>query len=85
MPSYPESDKLLPSDVTAINQFIEWLEEQDMFICDHDDNQYNCRRTSEDLLYEYLGVNRKKLEAERRQMLEANRKAQLPIDMEKLP
>lgn len=60
---YPECEMLKAQgkEYQAIMEFIEWL-------------SYRRIHVPEDLVYDFLGINRKRLEQERRQILEAQRK-----------
>jgi hypothetical protein len=80
MAKYPESEKLRSPDVGILRQFMEWLtEERDKpielyFWESPDDNHPSiCFDKPEDLIMEYLGIDQKKLEHERRAMVEEMR------------
>ena len=64
----------------AIMPFLEWLEEHGMFLCEMVQLEYrscHCNRigkSMEQVLYEYFGIDSKKLEEERRELLERLKK-----------
>lgn len=70
---YPECEKLAadrPKKI-AIMEFLEWLEEQGLTICDLDG--FRLRESNEQLVHRHLGLDDKKLEQERREMLRDQR------------
>lgn len=77
---YPEHDKLRPiqEQSQAICDFLEWLSyEKDMTVCKpHDEtNEYfPVFVRKEELTAEFFGIDLKKLDAEKRAMLEEMRK-----------
>ena len=84
LPPTPECQKLSDKgkEWDSINQFFEWLQEKRLVLCFLDDfteNYYPHYQTIKDLLYEYLDIDKEKLEQERRALLdymrELNRKA----------
>ena len=74
MPSYPQSDKLMPQSVTDIYQFLEWLEENGYgVVSEESDVPSGLFMTSDELVFEYVGVDKAALETERRAMLKTLR------------
>jgi hypothetical protein len=68
-PSYPECEKLaaVHTERMAIAEFVEW---------GRDLGLVSVRGNADDVIMEYLGINTRVLEAERRDMLDKLRKAQ---------
>jgi len=79
-PRYPECDKLDNNwkAVFAIQQFLEWLSEQKMTICELLGKEFPefqpVTKNAQDLVYDYFRIDANKLERERRAMLEEQRK-----------
>lgn len=74
---YPEHEKLkLVKDKSqVIGEFlVEWLPSQNLTICEFTAGDYfPAMRSTEQLLADFFGIDRKKLEEEKRQMLEEQR------------
>lgn len=77
MSKYPESEKLCSPDVGILRQFMEWLTEErekpiELYFWESPDDNHPsiCFDKPEDLIMEYLGIDQKKLENERRAMLD---------------
>jgi hypothetical protein len=75
---YPEHDKLKAnSDKTyVLSEFIDWLSGEDIEFCEMDgrnDCYWPTRRTPEALIGGFLGIDPKKLNAEKEAMLQAMR------------
>lgn len=80
MSYYPEYDKLAKiSDQTqAIGEFMDWLADDGVFLARHEENSkyaWPIHRPITDLLAEWAGIDQNKIEAEKRQMLEAIRQS----------
>ena len=80
MSKYPESEKLRNSNVHDLRAFMEWLtveREQplELYQWDSRNDSYAvpCPDKPEDLIMEYLGIDQKKLEDERRAMVDSMR------------
>jgi len=80
MSKYPESEKLRSPDVGTLRQFMEWLTEErekpiKFYFWESGDENFPsiCFDKPEDLIMEYLGVDTKKLENERRAMVDEMR------------
>jgi hypothetical protein len=83
MSDYPEHDKLaaVVAETQAAGEFIEWLGTQRIFLaryeCDHNfPREVPTSLTT--LLAEWQGIDQRKLEAEKRQMLASLRTASEP-------
>lgn len=78
MGDYPEHDKLhqVKDETQAAGEFIEWLGSRGIFLACYPEG-HNFPRSVETpittLLAEWTGIDQNKLEAEKRQMLEAIR------------
>lgn len=72
---YPMCTKLnaVRNDKAIISCFLEWLEENDLTICDRD-GVYASSLSDNALLMDYFGIDEKKLEEERRKILNEQRK-----------
>jgi len=80
MSDYPEHDKLsaVAEQTQAIGEFMEWLEGKGAFLAHYVDGMNFPRQfdaSIRDLLAEWAGIDQNKLEAEKRQMLNAMRAA----------
>jgi hypothetical protein len=86
---YPECEKLRTSrdDLLKLRQFTEWLGENGITLCSHGPTHYASKggeyyqitENIETVIFRFLGVDAKKLEDERRAMLEeAQEKANAP-------
>jgi len=84
MTNYPECDKLslYGSERRNIVEFIEWLCENGHGIYDRVESRYEVhpgveptRKSRESLVLQFLGVDEKELEKERRRILDAQREA----------
>ncbi len=77
---YPEHDKLklIQEDSQKIGEFIEWLNENGYRICEldnHNDVYYpTMKRLPTGILEQYFNIDGKKLEQEKMEMLEEQRK-----------
>jgi len=75
---YPMCAKLsaVRNDRAVIQCFLEWLEENDLAICLRlaDGRRHRISRSKDQLLMEYFGIDEKKLEEERRKILNEQRK-----------
>ena len=75
-----EKMKHCQNESQAIGQFIEWLQEQEMDICEWTNQTsefgefFPTSKTIEQLLAEYFGINLNKAEEERLKILEEYRK-----------
>lgn len=77
---YPECEKLRVArpEMLKMLQFLEWLQEQGLSLCTHDPKKFAqwgglfevTREPQEAMLLRYLGIDAKKLEDERRAILE---------------
>lgn len=75
---------------TTINNFVEWLQEQGIWLCDRDEgsnfSEYRpISKRSDSLIMEYLEIDEKALEKERRQLLDEQRKANGDTEEEDAP
>jgi hypothetical protein len=80
MSDYPEHDKQtkVVEQTQAAGEFIEWLESKGIFLAHHVDGHNFPQPVYTqllELLAEWAGIDLKKIEAEKRQMLAAIRKA----------
>lgn len=80
MTEYPEHDKLsaVKDETQAAGEFIEWLESKGIFLAKYQEESNFPRPVHTsllDLLAEWRGIDRNKIEAEKRQMLAAIREA----------
>ena len=79
MSDYPEHDKLhaVVEQTQAIGEFVEWLEGKGIFLARYVEGSNYPRSVHgfRDLLAEWAGIDQNKLEAEKRQMLTAQRAA----------
>lgn len=79
MSNYPEHDKLtaVAEQTQAIGEFVEWLESKGIFLARYVEGSNYPRSVHgfRDLLAEWAGIDQDKLEAEKRQMLNALRDA----------
>jgi hypothetical protein len=78
MPECSECDKMLKvaPDSQKLGYFLDWLTEQDMAVCTWDsfNEQYvNCHENIENLLARYFGIDLKKVEQEKRALLDVIR------------
>lgn len=77
---YPESEKLAQkrSERLTLGEFFQWLEDEKGYQLGeyYDGNFVRTARRLETLIMEFLGVDRKKLEAERQEMLEKMREGE---------
>ena len=89
---YPEHEKAktLCREIEAVREFIDWLQkEKDLDICEfHDDGRrdpyFPYQGSVSNLLEEFFGIDPRKLEAEKRQMLDEIRKeAETPSSFRK--
>lgn len=71
MDEYPESEKLaeVATEMRAIRAFLDWADEEQGLELEPRD-RWRTRSSTDVLLYEHFGIDEKKLEAERRAMLE---------------
>lgn len=74
--SYPECEKLLAvrDKSSAISEFLEWCEENSIVLRQWRNDEFcpeMLGRSHEELLAEYFGIDLKKVEVERREMLAA--------------
>jgi hypothetical protein len=75
MPSYPETEKLRHSNIKDLRRFMVWLTEERDQAYELAYFEPGCKwltpanAKSEDLILEFLGIDKEKLEEERRQML----------------
>jgi len=82
---YPEHEKLklVSSSSHTIAFFLEWLGAQGIALCERyvnpesgrDGEYVRVRKSTEDLLASYYGIDLKKIEEEKRAMLDAMREA----------
>lgn len=79
-PKYPETPELnrmrqvIPA-ANTITQFIEWLESEDIVLCEEVEGEYvSINRNMEQLLADHLNIDLEKVEAERLAVLEYMRK-----------
>lgn len=82
MAEYPEHVKLKNLDGAneTIGDFLEWLDENGMVVCQRTDNNVHnlywpVAKSVEQLIAEFFGLDRKKLEDEKRAMLDEIRRA----------
>jgi hypothetical protein len=79
MSDYPEHDKLsaVAEQTQAIGEFIEFVEAKGIFLARYEDgHNFPCEVHGwRDLLAEWAGIDQRKLEAEKRQMLASIRTA----------
>jgi len=78
MPGCPECDKMLKvaQDSHKLGEFIDWLNGQEITLCTWDsyNEQYvNCHENPENLLARYFGIDLKKVEQEKRALLDVIR------------
>jgi hypothetical protein len=78
--TYPEHEKLkaLGDSNQIVGDFIEWLSEQGYEICRWNDSGTHCLPVHlhrDQMLADFFEIDRDKLEAEKRQMLDALRAA----------
>lgn len=79
--TYPECERLREAHPTRVKlvEFMEWLTENGLTICTHEPTHFESRggtyyQTTEqvdDIALRFLGIDQKKLESERRAMLDA--------------
>lgn len=79
MSKYPEHEKLKKreKDALLIGSFYDFLQEQEWEIAEYDDESerlFTVRQRPEEIIGLFLGVDPKKLEAEKRAMLEEIRR-----------
>ncbi|ASR78091.1 hypothetical protein SEA_TIMINATOR_62 [Arthrobacter phage Timinator] len=76
MSGYAEHDKLDTDEAASVVKFQEWLDEHDLFVAKVVDGHLILDESTKPstLLTDFLGVDREKLEDERKQMLEELRK-----------
>lgn len=70
---YPEHEKQskILGKSAIIGEFLEWLDEHEMVIAGYDrDEYYRINKSIIELLAEYFEIDLKKIELEKRQMLE---------------
>lgn len=68
---YPESEKLDSAGVMTVVEFIEWLQDHGYYIATTNAGRLELSfKMPSTLINEWLGVDEKKLEAERRLMVE---------------
>lgn len=70
---YPECKKMaaVKNESQAIGSFLDWLEGEDLFICNLEKEEYRpIHTTIEKLLAEYFEIDLDKVEEERRQILD---------------
>lgn len=76
---YPEHEKLqaLKGANQTVGEFLEWLEEDNVILSKwgEGDALFPIYKSKEDLIAGFFGIDQNKLEAEKRQMLEALRSA----------
>jgi hypothetical protein len=79
---YPMCEKLSDNadERRTVNEFLEWLQEKGIWLCDRDQgsNFADYRpitKRADDLLLEFLEIDPKALEAERRAILDEQRRA----------
>lgn len=71
---YPECEKVKEHALEShtIGSFLEWLKEKGLHICEYQENgvslQY-IRQSNEQLIAEHLGIDLKKYESEKQQIL----------------
>ncbi len=76
MTNYPETVKLRNSNIRDLRRFMEWLTEERKQPYEMAYLEEGCKHLttanakSEDLIMEFLGIDQKKLDDERRAMLE---------------
>lgn len=72
MDEYPESEKLAKAsnEMRAIRAFLDWAEEEKGYHLEAVRGEPMRTESTGALLYEHFGIDEKKLEAERRAMLE---------------
>lgn len=75
---------------STINQFVEWLQEKGIWLCDRDEGsnfaEYRpITKRSDELVLEYLEIDPVALEKERRQILDEQRKANGDTEEESEP
>lgn len=82
MSTYPEAEKwsAAAEQREVIDSFLEWLTSQEIELCGfHPANGYNpIDKTTDRLLYSYLGIDANKLDKERRDMLSGIKTVELP-------
>lgn len=74
---YPECEKMaaVKNEFQAIGSFLDWLEGEDLFICNLEKEEYRPIHTAiEKLLAEYFEIDLDKVEKERCRMLNELRK-----------
>ena len=80
MSQYPEHDKMAAVQETSqtAGEFLDWLMNESKYAVVEADGHdwYLTSSTIQTILAEWLGIDRKKLEAEKAQMLEAMREMQ---------
>ena len=80
MAQYPEHEKLkaLEGKNDVIGAFIEWMQDEKGWTITETwpEGYYPVRRSIPDIIADYFGIDRDKLEAEKSQMLEELRNAQ---------
>lgn len=80
--SYPECEKLAAEHgrLVVVQEFLDWLDEHDLVLCERAgaNGRYETlyvpqARRPEVLIHEFLGIDARRLESERRAMLDALR------------
>ena len=80
MSAYPEHDKLtkIKDQSQAIGEFMDWLADDGIFLAHYEEGYnfpHHVHTPITDLLASFFGIDQKKLEEEKRQMLEGIRQA----------